>query len=127
MAAGAANRRIGRITRCAAATTVAAAALAVFGCGERTLAPQTVRLEIPGAPVAQRSWKERPRNFPRVVNASVGDLLIVTNHDKYLRIVAEHPIRAGETVKFTLDRPGRYNTTCSGHRDKMVTLVVRPR
>lgn len=127
MAAGAANPRIGLIARRAAATIVAAAALALFGCGERTRAPQTVRLEIPGAPVAQRSWNERPRNFPRVVNARVGDTLLVTNHDKYLRIVAERPIRAGETVGFTLDRPGRFNTTCSGHRDKMVTLVVRPR
>lgn len=104
----------------AAAAMAVAAALVAGGCGDQT---RTLRLEIP-----RQSGQSKAQSGPREeVRARVGDRLVVTNHDKYLQIVAGHPVRASETVTIPLTRPGRFETACSGHRKRSVTLVVSSR
>lgn len=111
----------------AAAALAVAAALVLTACGGGSSGPQTFKLEIPKEADVTASAGATGATSSRTITAHVGDKLIVTNHDTYLRIVAERPVRAGQTVTIPLNRPGTFKTGCSYEPRHKIVVVVRER
>lgn len=97
---------------------VVAAGLTLASCGDQS-GPRTLKLEIPAQSQSAASGGEST-----TIRAHVGDRLVVTNRDKYLHIVAEHPVRAGQTATIALTQPGSFKTGCSVHRARQTRVVV---
>ncbi len=106
--------------------TVAAATVILAGCGSGNQSNQgeTVRIEIPAN---ASKLVEQGRNVPGVpdrITGTVGDTLIIENGDSSTQFVAGYSISPGQTLKIPLNRAGNYETNCSAHRDKSLTMSI---
>ena len=82
------------------------------------------RIEIPA--IASK-LVEQGRNVPGVpdrITGTVGDTLIIENGDSSTQFVAGYSISPGQTLKIPLNRAGNYETNCSAHRDKSLTMSI---
>jgi hypothetical protein len=105
--------------------TVAAATVIFVGCGgSDTRQGETVRIEIP--PNASK-LVEQGRNVPGVpdrITGTVGDTLVIENRDSSTQFVAGYSISPGQTLKIPLKRAGNYETNCSAHEDRSLTMSI---
>lgn len=120
--------RTSNTVRVAAAIALAVvAALALVACGGPKNAPRTVRYEIPRWSAQAADANGAPKDAARTIHARVGDTLLVVNHDNALHIVVGKPVRKGQTREIVLNQAGRFATSCSSHKRKSATIVVRER
>lgn len=63
--------------------------------------------------------------FPRRLDARVGDVIRIENHDERGHIVGPFFVGAGETVTQRFSSPGTYRGRCSVHPSGEVTLTIR--
>lgn len=105
--------------------TVAAATVIFAGCGgSDPKHGETVRIDIP--PNASK-LVEQGRNVPGVpdrITGTVGDTLVIKNRDSSTQFVAGYSISPGQTLKIPLNRAGNYETNCSAHEDKSLTMSI---
>ncbi len=105
--------------------TVASATVILAGCGGGDQQQgKTVRIEIP--PNASK-LVEQGREVPGVpdrITGTVGDTLVIENADSATQFVAGYSISPGQTLKIPLNRAGDYETNCSAHRDRSLTMSI---
>lgn len=106
-----------------AVATLGAAAL-LGGVAVPGIGPQTHEFVIPAGASKRADVSGELNGIPRLIEADVGDKLVITNYDERLQIVAGYPIESGKTVSIPLTRAGRFETSCSVHKKKSTTLLV---
>jgi plastocyanin len=113
-----------------AVTTIAAVAAVaiVVGCGDGSgtgaSEGKTIRINIP--PNASK-LVEQGRAVPGVparITGTVGDTLVIENRDSSTQFVAGYSISPGQTLRIPLNRAGNYETNCSAHKDKSLTMSI---
>lgn len=99
------------------------------GCGEGgTDAPtggETVRLVIPPGTAEKLDAGKPVKGIPDQIDATVGDTLVVENHDSSTQFVSGFAVSPGQTMKIPLTREGTYLTNCSAHEDRSIKMVVK--
>jgi hypothetical protein len=108
----------------AVAIAAALAAAIASGCGGDDPQGETIRIEIP--PNASR-LVDQGRKVPGVpdrITGTVGDTLVIENRDSSTQFVAGYSISPGQTLRIPLNRAGDYETNCSAHRDRSLTMSI---
>lgn len=107
-----------------ATVTAAIAGVIVAGCGSSSEPGETVRIDIPeNASKLVAQGKDVPGVPDRIVG-TVGDTLLIDNRDSSTQFVAGYSISPGQTLTVPLNRAGDYETNCSAHEDKSLTMSI---
>lgn len=62
--------------------------------------------------------------FPHVLDAVVGDRLIVVNQDDRTHLIGPFTVRAGETLDYVLREPGTYRGVCTLHGAGEEAIII---
>lgn len=86
---------------------------------------ETVRLVIPPGTAQKLDAGKPAKGIPDKIVATVGDTLVVENHDSSTQFVSGFAVSPGQTMKIPLTREGTYLTNCSAHKDRSIKMVVK--
>ncbi|MEZ5171731.1 MAG: hypothetical protein R3A49_13455 [Acidimicrobiia bacterium] len=104
-------------------------ALVLVGGGAWLLArdddnPTTHSFVVPPGASAQLEEDPDLSFFPRRLEASVGDEIVIENNDAVLHTVGPFTVDAHQTLRLDLDTPGTYSGLCTLHPDGESEIVV---
>jgi plastocyanin len=112
-----------------ALVVVSLAAMVLVGGGDEKPAQRaatTLSFTIPAGAGARVDRGETLYDvFPHVLDAVVGDRLIVVNQDDRTHLIGPFTVRAGETLDYVLREPGTYRGVCTLHGagDEAIIIV----
>jgi plastocyanin len=119
------KRALTERARGALATIVAAAAVAIVaGCAGGDREGETIRINIPPNAGELVEQGRKVPGVPERITGTVGDTLVIANRDSSTQFVAGYSISPGQTLRIPLNRAGNYETNCSAHRDKSLTMSI---
>jgi hypothetical protein len=108
----------------AVASTVTLVAVLAAGCGGTGGQGQTIRIYIPPNASELVEQGRKVPGVPERITGTVGDTLVIENRDSSTQFVAGYSISPGQTLRIPLNRAGNYETNCSAHRDKSLTMSI---
>jgi plastocyanin len=111
-----------------AAAIVAFAAIVWLAAGllDASSDPVVHRFVVPAGTRARAEAGKEPAIMPRRLDIKVGDTLVIRNDDSADQFVGPYFIRAGQTLRQTFWRAGRYQGVCTLHPSGTITIVVSP-
>ena len=114
---------------------VALASAVASGCGvgggastpkvEAADGEATFEYTVPAGTGARLDAGEDIDVLPAAIDASVGDVITIVNHDERGHVVGPFYVGEGETLTQRFASPGTYRGRCSVHPSGEVTITVR--
>lgn len=91
----------------------------------RAAASQTIEIVVPDGTQERTDQGEQIVLFPRRLEVTVGDRLIITNEDVVTRQVGPYVVGSGQRIDQTFSTVGSIEGICTLHPSGEVTIVVR--
>ena len=102
---------------------VVGALLAVALTG--VLGSDQVRVEVPAGIAADLEAGTAIELLPRHLEVSVGDQLVIINHDEVAHEVGPYVVAPGQRLEQTFTSPGTIEGVCTLHPSGAITIEVR--
>jgi hypothetical protein len=106
------------------ASTAALVAVLASGCGGTGEPGRTIRIDIPPNAGELIEQGRKVPGVPERITGTVGDVLVIENRDSSTQFIAGYSISPGQTLRIPLNRAGNYETNCSAHKDKSLTMSI---
>ncbi len=100
-------------------------ALASMQLAPRAAAAQTIEIVVPPGTQAQIDAGEQIVLFPRRLEVSVGDRIIITNEDASSHQIGPYVVGPDQRIEQTFSAAGIIEGICTLHPSGEVTIVVR--
>lgn len=86
---------------------------------------ELIEVDVPPGTAARIAAGEQIELLPRLLVVSVGDTLVIRNHDEVRHDIGPYTIAPGETLRQTFSSQGVVHGMCTLHHGGEVTIAVQ--